>query len=99
MKKEERMSHEELEIDRDRMKTARDWLMLRNANLVVENYELKQQIMNNKTPEDEEFERIEREQAKREKAMGWRKRQIEDERERRCPTCHHLLEDDVDTND
>jgi len=99
MKKEERMSHEELEIDRDRMKTARDWLMLRNANLVVENYELKQQIMNNKTPEDEEFERIEREQAKREKAMGWRKRQIEDERERRCPTCNHLLENDRDAND
>ena len=47
-------------------------------------------------PEDEEFERIEREQAR---ANGWRKRQIEDEREKRCPTCHRLLEDDVDTND
>jgi hypothetical protein len=91
MKKEERMSHEELEIDRDLMKTARDWLMLRNANLVVENYELKQQIMNNKTPEDEEFERIEREQAH---ATAWRKRQIEDEKERRCSACNHLLNEE-----
>lgn len=49
-----------------------------------------------KTDEDEEFERIEREQAR---ANGWRKRQIEDEREKRCPTCHQLLEDDIDTND
>ena len=47
-----------------------------------------------KEPEDEEFERIEREQAN-----GWRKRQIEDEKERRCPTCHHLLEDDREAND
>jgi hypothetical protein len=47
-----------------------------------------------KTPEDEEFERIEREQAK-----GWRKRQIEDKKERRCPACHHLLEDDREAND
>ena len=49
-----------------------------------------------KTEEDEEFERIEREQAR---ANGWRKRQIEDEREKRCPACHRLLEDDIDTND
>jgi len=44
-----------------------------------------------KTEEDEEFERIEREQAERNKATGWRKRQIEDERVRRtkpyCPQC------------
>jgi hypothetical protein len=38
-----------------------------------------------KDPEDEEFERIEREQAR-----SWRKRQIEDEKEKRCPTCHKL---------
>ena len=31
-----------------------------------------------KTEEDEEFERIEREQAK-----GWRKRQVEDEKEKK----------------
>jgi len=44
-----------------------------------------------KTEEDEEFERIEREQTERQKAMGWRKRQIEDERVRKtkpyCPQC------------
>ena len=40
----ERMSYEELEIDRDRMKTARDSMMLKEANLVSENYELKQQV-------------------------------------------------------
>ena len=47
-----------------------------------------------KEPEEEEFERIEREQAK-----GWRKRQIEDERERRCPTCNQWLEDNNEPND
>jgi hypothetical protein len=52
-----------------------------------------------KEPEDEEFERIEREQVEREKAMGWRKRQIEDERERRCPTCNKWLEDKNEPND
>jgi hypothetical protein len=49
-----------------------------------------------KTEEDEEFERIEREQAR---ASGWRKRQIEDERERRCPTCNKWLEDKDEPND
>jgi hypothetical protein len=44
-----------------------------------------------KDPEDEEFERIEREQA-----SGWRKRQIEEAKEKRCPTCNHLLEDNDD---
>ena len=80
-------------IEYERLKIARDSLLITNARLHGEIDRLR------KTEEDEEFERIEREQAKREKAMGWRKRQIEDERERRCPTCHHLLEDDVDTND
>ena len=47
-----------------------------------------------KTPEDEEFERIEREQAK-----GWRKRQIEDEKEKRCPTCNKLIDDEDVKND
>ena len=41
-----------------------------------------------RTEEDEEFERIEREQAEREKAKGWRKRQIEDEF---CPTCRRPI--------
>jgi len=45
-------------------------------------------------PEDEEFERIEREQAK-----GWRKRQIEDEKEKRCPTCNKLIDDEDVKND
>ena len=49
-----------------------------------------------KTEEDEEFERIEREQAR---ANGWRKRQIEDERERRCPTCNQWLDDKNEPND
>jgi multidrug resistance efflux pump len=40
----ERMSYEELEIDRDRMKKARDTNMLENANLTSENYELKNQV-------------------------------------------------------
>jgi hypothetical protein len=43
------------------------------------------------TEEDEEFERIEREQAR---ATAWRKRQIEDERKRRCPMCNHLLNEE-----
>jgi hypothetical protein len=42
MKNEEKMSYEELAIDAHRMRTARDSLMLSNANLKVENYELKQ---------------------------------------------------------
>jgi len=46
-------------------------------------------------PEDEEFERIEREQAR---ANGWRKRQIEDERERRCPECNRIWEKDDDAD-
>jgi len=41
MKNEEKMSYEELAIDAYRMRTARDSLMLSNANLKVENYELK----------------------------------------------------------
>ena len=49
-----------------------------------------------KTEEDEEFERIEREQAR---ANGWRKRQVEDEREKRCPTCHQILIDEKIEND
>ena len=37
----ERMSYEELETDRDRMKIARDSVMLKNANLTVENHDLR----------------------------------------------------------
>mgnify|MGYP007046707658 CR=1 FL=1 len=55
-----------------------------------------------RTEEDEEFERIEREQAEREKAMGWRKRQIEDEPVRRqrpyCPQCGYEFKG-VEVND
>jgi hypothetical protein len=51
-----------------------------------------------KEPEDEEFERIERQQSEREKAKIWRKRQIENKKERRCPTCYQLIEEDDDTN-
>ena len=55
-----------------------------------------------RTEEDEEFERIEREQAEREKAMGWRKRQIEDEPVRRrrshCPQCGYEFKE-VEVND
>ena len=40
-KKEEQMSYEELAIDCERMRTARDAFMLSNANLKAENYELK----------------------------------------------------------
>jgi hypothetical protein len=44
-------------------------------------------------PEDEEFERIEREQAR---ANGWRKRQLEDEEQKRerCPACNRVWEKD-----
>jgi hypothetical protein len=56
---------EETEIELERMKQARDSLLITNARLHGEIERL------NKTPEDEEFERIEREQA-----MGWRKRQV-----------------------
>jgi len=48
-----------------------------------------------RTEEDEEFERIEREQAR---ATSWRKRQIEDERERRCPECNKIWEKDDDAD-
>jgi len=53
---------------------------------------IKEQHM--KTPEDEEFERIEREQAR-----GWRKRQIEDEKEKRCPTCNKPIAEEDPEND
>ena len=56
---------EETEIELERMKQARDSLLITNARLHGEIDRLQ------KTPEDEEFERIEREQA-----MGWRKRQV-----------------------
>lgn len=51
------------------------------------------------TPEDDEFERIEREQATREQAKGWRKRQFEDEdrvvivRMKYCVLCDKLSEE------
>ena len=48
------------------------------------------------TEEDEEFERLEREQAR---ATAWRKRQVEEVKERRCPTCNHWLEDKNEPND
>jgi hypothetical protein len=41
IQKEEKVSYEELAIDCERMRGARDALMLSNANLKVENYELK----------------------------------------------------------
>ena len=70
------------EIEFERLKIARDSLFITNARLHGEIDRLK------KTAEDEEFERIEREQAR-----GWRKRQIEDEEHKRerCPTCSRLL--------
>ncbi len=40
MSLEEKMSYDELAIDRDRMKTARDSLMISNARLKVQNYDL-----------------------------------------------------------
>lgn len=49
-----------------------------------------------KEPEDEEFERIEREQAERNKATGWRKRQIEDEV---CATCKRPIYRKDEEND
>jgi hypothetical protein len=48
------------------------------------------------TEEDEEFERVEREQAR---ATAWRKRQVEEVKERRCLLCNHLLEDKNEPND
>jgi hypothetical protein len=49
-----------------------------------------------KEPEDEEFERIEREQAR---SKDIHKRQVEGECEKRCPACNHLLEDSSEAND
>ena len=60
---------EETEIELARMTQARDSLLITNARLHGEIDRLQ------KTPEDEEFERIEREQQNR-NAEGWRKRQI-----------------------
>jgi hypothetical protein len=48
------------------------------------------------TPEDDEFERIEREQARQ---RVWRESQTEDEKNKRCPTCRRLLDGDHETND
>ena len=48
------------------------------------------------TEEDEEFERLEREQAR---AIAWRKRQVEEVKERRCPACNHWLEEKNEPND
>ena len=76
------------EIEFARLKVARDSLLITNARLHCEIDRLK------KTAEDEEFERIEREQAR-----GWRKRQIEDEKEKRCPTCNKLITDEDVEND
>jgi hypothetical protein len=51
-----------------------------------------------KTEEDEEFERIMREQGYR--VIGrWREPETEDEKEKRCPTCHRLLKDSREPND
>jgi hypothetical protein len=49
-----------------------------------------------KTEEDEEFERIERQQAR---ANGWRKRQIEDEKEKRCPACNKPITEEDPEDD
>ena len=48
------------------------------------------------TEEDEEFERIEREQAR-----AWRNRQIEDEerKPKRCPVCNRLMPHEDGQND
>jgi hypothetical protein len=78
------------EIEFERLKIARDSLLITNARLHGEIDRLR------KTEEDEEFERIERQQAR---ANGWRKRQIEDERERRCPTCDRAWPKDDEAND
>ncbi len=51
-----------------------------------------------KTEEDEEFERIMREQGYR--VIGrWRESETEEEEEKRCPTCHRLLNDNREPND
>jgi len=51
-----------------------------------------------KTEEDEEFERIMREQGYR--VIGrWRESEAEEEKEKRCPTCHRLLNDNREPND
>ena len=84
------------EIEFERLKVARDSLLITNARLHGEIDRLK------KTAEDEEFERIEREQAERQKAMGWRKRQVEDERVRKtepyCPHCGYEFKG-IEVND
>jgi hypothetical protein len=50
------------------------------------------------TEEDEEFERILREQGFR--IIGrYSVPQVEDEKEKRCPACHRLLKDDIEAND
>jgi hypothetical protein len=48
------------------------------------------------TPEDDEFERILREQGFR--VIG-RYYKPEDEKEKRCPTCHKLWTDEDEKND
>jgi hypothetical protein len=48
------------------------------------------------TEEDEEFERVEREQARQ---KVWRESQTEDDKKKRCPTCNHWLEDKNEIND
>lgn len=51
-----------------------------------------------KTEEDEEFERILREQGYR--VIGrYREPEAEEEKEKRCPTCHRLLNDNREPND
>ena len=77
MSSQERMTYEDLEMDRDRIKTARDALLLQNANFKVENHELKQQLMNYKDPEDEAWDELEA-AIKMRDATAWRKRQIEE---------------------
>jgi hypothetical protein len=75
------------EIEFERLKIARDSLLITNARLHGEIDRLR------KTEEDEEFERIERQQAR---ANGWRKRQLEDEEQKpeRCPACNRVWEKD-----
>lgn len=50
------------------------------------------------TEEDEEFERVEREQAR---AAAWRKLQIEEQKEKRerCPTCDRAWPKEDEAND
>ena len=51
-----------------------------------------------KTEEDEEFERILREQGYR--IVGrWRGPEAEEKKEKRCPTCHRLLKENREPND